>query len=223
MDLRSENHGSSTSIASLTSCPQPTTSDSWPPLRGYAFNFVETPPAKYCCGVCSLPLREAHQTGCGHRLCRSCADGLLTETNPQCPECSETLDQKQSGSCITKCALYHTVYRDTCCNREILNLPVFCPNEASGCCETMVLHKLLVHLDTCPYELVACHNAACSVHLARLYMPQHHVTCPFRLEFCKFCSAPVPCVQLEEHKQTCPKYLLLVQITAMSTEYHGMR
>uniref|UniRef100_A0A8C4ND53 RING-type domain-containing protein n=1 Tax=Eptatretus burgeri TaxID=7764 RepID=A0A8C4ND53_EPTBU len=44
----------------------------------YAYNFVETPPAKYCCGVCSLPLREAHQTGCGHRLCRSCADGLLT-------------------------------------------------------------------------------------------------------------------------------------------------
>jgi len=40
--------------------------------------FVDGVDARYRCVSCSLALRQPCQTPCGHRICRSCADQLIS-------------------------------------------------------------------------------------------------------------------------------------------------
>ena len=58
---------------------------------------------RYCCLECSRLLEGPVQLGCGHRLCRSCADKLIAnETTPKCPECKEDIDD-EDGAKVSIC------------------------------------------------------------------------------------------------------------------------
>ena len=50
----------------------------------------------YLCSECKLLLKDPVQPACGHRLCKSCADGILQRpaTLSCCPECDETFDKE---------------------------------------------------------------------------------------------------------------------------------
>ena len=51
---------------------------------------------RYSCVECSSLLCDPVQLGCGHRMCRQCADQLIdnAETTPQCPECDDEIDEE---------------------------------------------------------------------------------------------------------------------------------
>ena len=53
---------------------------------------------RYNCVRCNFLLQDPVQLGCGHRVCRRCADKLIsnatTGTSPQCPDCGEEISEE---------------------------------------------------------------------------------------------------------------------------------
>lgn len=49
---------------------------------------------RYSCVKCNLLLQDPVQLSCGHRVCKICADELISETTPQCPECGEEVSEE---------------------------------------------------------------------------------------------------------------------------------
>lgn len=51
---------------------------------------------RYSCAKCDSLLKNPVQLGCGHRVCKNCADELIdnTETTPQCPECEDEISEE---------------------------------------------------------------------------------------------------------------------------------
>ena len=55
---------------------------------------------RYSCLKCGHLLADPVQLGCGHRLCRSCADKLIAnQTTPKCPDakCNEDIDDEDGA------------------------------------------------------------------------------------------------------------------------------
>ena len=48
-----------------------------PLLGGYDDEFVSTVDEELQCAICRLPLREAVQTRCGHRFCKTCLNEYM--------------------------------------------------------------------------------------------------------------------------------------------------
>ena len=93
------------------------------PLRcsetgGYDYDFVETPPDKYFCCICSNVLRDARLTECcGQHFCNSCLSRWL-DREKTCPHCRED-DFK---SMVNKALI-----------REINELHIRCTHREKGC------------------------------------------------------------------------------------------
>ena len=57
---------------------------------------------RFSCIQCNSLLQDPVQLGCGHRVCRHCADELISntdtsrtvETTPRCPECDEEISEE---------------------------------------------------------------------------------------------------------------------------------
>ena len=52
---------------------------------------------QYSCVKCNLLLQDPVQLSCGHRVCKICADELISnvdETTPQCPECGDEISDE---------------------------------------------------------------------------------------------------------------------------------
>ena len=50
---------------------------------------------RYSCVKCESVLQDPVQLGCGHRVCRQCADELIAnKTTPQCPECDDIISEE---------------------------------------------------------------------------------------------------------------------------------
>ena len=50
---------------------------------------------RYSCVKCDSLLRDPVQLGCGHRVCKLCADELIAnKTTPQCPECDDDISEE---------------------------------------------------------------------------------------------------------------------------------
>ncbi|XP_078728094.1 TNF receptor-associated factor 3-like [Lampetra fluviatilis] len=177
-------------------CAIPSESAVEPLVGGYTCDFTSPPEPRYLCGSCHLALRDPHQTGCGHRLCLTCAKVILSAPSPACPECASPLAE-------------HELYRDACCTREVLGLLVFCSNRTAGCEDTVALRHLETHRAKCPYERVLCDFPRCGTSVQRTQLATHRTSCPHRAEFCKYCSAAVTCSLLERHhKEECAQYPL---------------
>ena len=54
---------------------------------------------RYSCIKCESLLQDPVQLGCGHRVCKHCADELIdnTETTPLCPECGEEITEEDGA------------------------------------------------------------------------------------------------------------------------------
>lgn len=57
---------------------------------------------RYSCIECNLLLQDPVQLGCGHRVCKTCADELIAnhESTPKCPECKEVIDEEDGAKVI---------------------------------------------------------------------------------------------------------------------------
>lgn len=173
----------------------PTGAGFYPVLGGFRDRFVVPPEDKYRCESCRLVLVSPRQTECGHRFCSSCINDLLRRQNPVCP--------------VDMVPLFNDkIFRDVCCQREILALKVFCRSESNGCKELMALQQLPDHLTVCPYLEVPCPLGRCKERMMRKDVPEHlNWKCKHREASCDFCFAKMPLTEIQKHKDTvCPAF-----------------
>ncbi|XP_068024857.1 TNF receptor-associated factor 5 isoform X5 [Melanerpes formicivorus] len=149
------------------------------------YNFVETLEDRYRCAYCHLVLHNPHQTGCGHRFCQQCIVSLR-ELNavPTCPVDKEAIKM-------------HEVFKDNCCKREVLNLPVFCKN-TPDCNSKIILGRYQEHLQQCLFERVQCTNDGCGEQILRKDLKEHlSQHCQFREERCQYCDKYVVFINIK--------------------------
>ncbi|XP_034040631.1 TNF receptor-associated factor 6 [Thalassophryne amazonica] len=186
------------------------------PLQGYDVDFDPPLESKYECPICLMALRNAIQTPCGHRFCKSCIEKSIRDTGQRCPIDNEMLSEDQ-------------LFPDNFAKREILSLTVRCPN--AGCDEKMELRHLENHLAQCPFATVSCPQCQQSVRKTQLekhtssecqrrpvtcpdcvacfvYEERqlHELQCPFANVECQYCGLELIRDQMESHCDTdCPK------------------
>ncbi|XP_048047439.1 TNF receptor-associated factor 3 isoform X1 [Megalobrama amblycephala] len=184
------------SLAMSSMAQRPRPEPGFLPIHGgFRDRFVTTPEPKYCCEACRLVLCIPRQTECGHRFCESCITDLLSKPNPVCPADLEPLFEDK-------------IFRDVCCNREIMALKVYCRSEKNGCKEQMSLQRVMDHLEVCPYFEVPCPLGKCKEKMMRKDMPEHlSRKCKHREITCEFCNHKMALTELQKHKETvCPAF-----------------
>lgn len=186
------------------------------PLQGYDVEFDPPLESKYECPICLMGLRNAIQTPCGHRFCKSCIEKSIRDTGQRCPVDNEMLSEDQ-------------LFPDNFAKREILSLTVRCPN--SGCVDKMELRHLENHLAKCQFATESCpqckqlvrksqleehmtvecqrRSVSCPDCVASFYYEDralHELQCPFANVKCEYCEMDLIRDQMESHCDTdCPK------------------
>lgn len=166
------------------------------PLHGgFLDHFVMPPEPKYCCEHCRMVLCNPRQTECGHRFCESCINQRLSDPNPVCPVDKEPLYEDK-------------IFRDVCCQREIMTLKVYCRSSKNGCKEQMSLQQVMDHLNVCEYFEVPCPLGKCKEKVMRKDMAEHlSRKCKYRETTCEFCTHKMAITELQMHKETvCPAF-----------------
>ncbi|XP_032415999.1 TNF receptor-associated factor 6 [Xiphophorus hellerii] len=158
------------------------------PLQGYDVEFDPPLESKYECPICLMALRNAIQTRCGHRFCKSCIEKSIRDAGQRCPVDNEMLSEDQ-------------LFPDNFAKREILSLTVRCPN--SGCTDKMELRHLENHLAVCQFATVPCPQ--CQQPIRKGYLEEHKtVECQRRPMSCPDCVASFVFEDKELHEQQCP-------------------
>ncbi|XP_017269767.1 TNF receptor-associated factor 6 [Kryptolebias marmoratus] len=158
------------------------------PIQGYDVEFDPPLESKYECPICLMALRNAIQTRCGHRFCKSCIEKSIRDTGQRCPVDNEMLSEDQ-------------LFPDNFAKREILSLTVRCPN--SGCGEKMELRQLENHLAQCQFATMPCPQ--CQQAVRKSYLEEHKtVECQRRLVSCPDCVTSFFYEEKELHEQQCP-------------------
>uniref|UniRef100_A0A3Q1G596 TNF receptor-associated factor n=2 Tax=Acanthochromis polyacanthus TaxID=80966 RepID=A0A3Q1G596_9TELE len=158
------------------------------PLQGYDVEFDPPLESKYECPICLMALRNAIQTRCGHRFCKSCIEKSIRDTGQRCPVDNEMLSEDQ-------------LFPDNFAKREILSLTVRCPN--SGCAEKMELRHLEIHLEQCQFATAPC--SQCQQSVRKSHLEEHTtVECQRRPVSCPDCVASFVYEERELHEQQCP-------------------
>ncbi|XP_029954131.1 TNF receptor-associated factor 6 [Salarias fasciatus] len=158
------------------------------PLQGYDVEFDPPLERKYECPICLMALRNAIQTRCGHRFCKSCIEKSIRDTGQRCPVDNEMLSEDQ-------------LFPDNFAKREILSLTVRCPN--SGCVEKMELRHLEAHSALCKFATVPCPQ--CQQSVRKSYLEEHTtLECQRRPMKCPDCVAHFVYEEKELHEQQCP-------------------
>lgn len=88
----------------------------------------------YFCPICTELLTEPFLTDCGHLLCGTCRDQLLTSSKNDCPICRET-------NALTIARL------DKRFQRQVYSLEVRCQHHDEGCGWVGNVRNLQKHLD----------------------------------------------------------------------------
>ncbi|CAJ1049232.1 TNF receptor-associated factor 6 isoform X2 [Xyrichtys novacula] len=158
------------------------------PLQGYDVEFDPPLESKYECPICLMALRNAIQTPCGHRFCKSCIEKSIRDTGQRCPVDNEMLSEEQ-------------LFPDNFAKREILSLTVRCPN--TGCEEKMELRHLENHLAHCQFATEPCPQCKQSVRKSHLEV-HTTVECQRRSVTCPDCVASFYYEDTELHEQQCP-------------------
>ncbi|XP_013872443.1 TNF receptor-associated factor 6 [Austrofundulus limnaeus] len=157
------------------------------PLQGYDVEFDPPLESKYECPICLMALRNAIQTRCGHRFCKSCIEKSIRDTGQRCPVDNEMLSEDQ-------------LFPDNFAKREILSLTVRCPN--SGCGEKMELRQLENHLAQCQFATMLC--PLCQQAVRKTNLEEHKtVECQKRLVSCPDCVTSFSYEEKELHEQQC--------------------
>ncbi|XP_041835996.1 TNF receptor-associated factor 6 [Melanotaenia boesemani] len=157
-------------------------------IQGYDVEFDPPLEIKYECPICLMALRNAVQTRCGHRFCKSCIEKSIRDAGQRCPVDNEMLSEDQ-------------LFPDNFAKREILSLTVRCPN--LGCTEKMELRRLENHLTQCQFATVSCPQ--CQQPVRKSCLEEHTaVECQRRPMSCPDCMASFVYEDKEHHKQQCP-------------------
>ncbi|XP_057689037.1 TNF receptor-associated factor 6 isoform X2 [Corythoichthys intestinalis] len=157
-------------------------------VQGYDVEFDPPLERKYECPICLMALRNAIQTPCGHRFCKTCIEKSIRDTGQRCPVDNEMLLEDQ-------------LFPDNFAKREILSLTVRCPN--TGCTDKMELRHLENHLAQCPFATLPCPQ--CQESVRKIYLEEHKtIECRRKLMSCPDCVATFAYEERELHEQQCP-------------------
>ncbi|XP_046863268.1 TNF receptor-associated factor 5-like, partial [Xenia sp. Carnegie-2017] len=157
--------------------------------------FLQDLDTRLKCSICKLPLRNPHQTSCGHRFCESCIKNVIENGDQKCPE---------DGTVLT----LEDIFPDTFCNREILDQHCYCRNKSLGCKWTGMFRAEKDHQKECLYVEQTCPNNGCELRLLRRDLEEHMAKdCKFKKIPCQY-SLSI-CELLNEHLETtCPNFPL---------------
>ncbi|XP_054625686.1 TNF receptor-associated factor 6 [Dunckerocampus dactyliophorus] len=181
-------HSPSESPGTLMNSSTSTSLQSAALVQGYDVEFDPPLESKYECPICLMALRNAIQTPCGHRFCKSCIEKSIRDTGQRCPVDNEMLLEDQ-------------LFPDNFAKREILSLTVRCPN--AGCTDKMELRRLENHLAHCPFATMPCPQ--CQQSVRKTCIEEHKtIECPRRPMTCPDCVASFVYEEKELHEQLCP-------------------
>ena len=139
-----------------------------------SWDFVDDPPEKFHCGICTCVLHEPHLTDCcGHDFCEACLDKWQNHSKKlECPHCRAP-------------NFHHIINKQT--TRNIHKLTVRCTHRGLGCEWEGPLEDLSVHLKSCGYVHMTCQD--CSVSLERRHLERHSKNeCLNRKATCQYCG-----------------------------------
>ncbi|XP_061671152.1 TNF receptor-associated factor 6 [Syngnathoides biaculeatus] len=169
-------------------------------VQGYDVEFDPPLERKYECPICLMALRNAIQTPCGHRFCKSCIEKSIQDTGQRCPVDNEMLLEDQ-------------LFPDNFAKREILSLTVRCPN--AGCTDKMELRHLENHLAQCPFATMACPQ--CQESVRKSYLEEHKtIDCRRRPMCCPDCVASFVYEEKDLHEQQCPFATVMCQFCELA-------
>ncbi|KAK3582699.1 hypothetical protein CHS0354_013050 [Potamilus streckersoni] len=155
---------------------------------GYDAVFEPEVDRKYVCPICLAVMRDAMQTSCGHRFCRTCILGVsVGRSVSKCP-LDNTLFHRDSG-----------IFEDIAVRREILSLRVRCDHKDNGCDWVGELRKLQEHSSSCPFLMTTCQNG-CGVSILLRDVANHLTSCEHRLVHCMHCKLQVIFADLTKHQ-----------------------
>ncbi|XP_013384755.1 TNF receptor-associated factor 6 [Lingula anatina] len=158
------------------------------PSQGYDETFEPDLDRKYVCPVCLAAFRDAIQTKCGHRFCKTCLKGVVgTRRFAKCPVDNTWFDA------VTD------VFDDNAVRREVLSLRVKCHNMDHGCQWAEELRDLQDHLQNCDYVLVDCEHR-CGSQFPKCDIANHSESCPKRLKQCQYCSEHIIHTEMTKHQ-----------------------
>ena len=184
-------------------------------MSGYDYDFVHNVPDRLLCQICRLPCRDPQRSVCcGHVFCKSEMDQhQLRETS--CPQCASK---------------DFTTFVDKSLQREINELPIYCPNKKDGCGWTGEMARVDDHMKGCE---ISCNKCKQIVYFST--MRSHLDTeCPCYCPYCditaerevissehkeKCCKFPITCPNncgldaiprddMDEHKKVCPLQMI---------------
>ena len=141
---------------------------------GATYNFIDDPPHKFVCSICTQLVKDPHLTACcGHEFCEKCLkEWEKTSTTGSCPHCRQE-------------RFVHILDKAT--RREVDELKLNCPKQSHGCEWQGELGMIKFHEKDCSYVSVKCQN--CSSLIPRKDLEQHVTsTCPFRESKCVYCD-----------------------------------
>ncbi|XP_028408842.1 TNF receptor-associated factor 3-like isoform X2 [Dendronephthya gigantea] len=143
---------------------------------------------KFFCTSCNLLLSIPTQTICGHLMCSSCINTLLTSPDPRCPK---------DGTVLRK----EDIFQDKFTGRELGALKLHCPN--AGCRWCGVYIEIENHFQVCGYAMIKCVNSQCQMEFQRLQLDEHLKNeCEYRKVICNYCPQNVSLASLQDHIST---------------------
>ena len=87
--------------------------------------------------------------------------------------------------------------------KELLRMPVYCPNRQHKCDVIVKWSDLSQHLTSCSYAHEECPNPGCHQRVPRSCLQNHQKSCDFQLVPCELCCERVPQKSIAEHQKTC--------------------
>ncbi|XP_077986493.1 TNF receptor-associated factor 2-like [Glandiceps talaboti] len=173
-------------------------------MPGYSKDiFLSAPVVKFLCTSCHLILKDPVQTNCGHRYCRSCIDGILSQPGRHvCFGCKEECgDIPESLMTASEC------FPDKAIQRELRSVTVKCIND--GCDWRGKFKDYEDHVQVCNYEVIACIKRGCDQRILRRNLANHFDTqCAMKVVQCEYCAEDVIWKELRAHHDKCPKFLI---------------
>ncbi|XP_077868357.1 TNF receptor-associated factor 2-like [Saccoglossus kowalevskii] len=155
---------------------------------------------KCICTFCDHVLRDPFQSYCGHRFCRRCIEGQVSDGKEYCCPICVVDDPDSSDIVLTT----DKIYPDRAIFREMKRIPVVCTN--TGCDWTGLFIEYQQHEDICEYMVVICARQGCLQNILRCKLKMHSENeCHMRIITCKYCNTELVYQELEVHYQSCPK------------------
>lgn len=148
----------------------------------------------YICPLCEGVYLDPSIDLCGHISCEKCLQ-CFDSTLTKCPFTNQSLPSRP-----TKVKVMAAI---------IDKQTMYCPNKKKGCNWEGQVKEFQKHiLNDCIKQFIKCSMEGCNVEVLPEEFETHLKDCNYRSIQCKYCNDSYSLIQLDNHYQSCPKYLV---------------